>query len=329
MLLINASEIRKLLPMNCAIDCVEAAFAATTAGDTNTPLRTRINAEDGTFLFMPTYSPKAGAAALKTISIYPYNAEKGLPTAPATVQVIDGDTGIPLALMDGDALTRLRTGASTGAAMRHLANPSSRIAVLVGTGGQAATQALAMITALPELTELRIVNPIYEDAERFASELQLPAGFGGKITTWDNADEAAKDADVITLVTSSTKPVLSARNLKPGVTISCVGSYQPHMQECGSDIIARADLIVCDHVESALAESGDLIIPIDEGVIDRSQVITELGGVISGQQTGRTSGEQVIVYETVGVAAQDLWAAQEVLTQAQRAGVGTNWDPTA
>lgn len=330
MLLLNADDIWQVYTMGDAIRDIEAALVATVEGAALTPLRTQIPAEERTFLMMPSYSAGIEAAAVKTIAICPGNADRGLPTAPATIVLLDGDTGMPRALLDGATVTQMRTGASSGAAFRHLGRPDARTGLIVGTGSQALTQVLALLEAAPDLTELRVANPYEGEADAFLDRLRAhPAfqalHFGGQLRAFCDADAAATDADLITLVTSSTSPVLSAQALSPGATVSCVGSYRPDMQECGSDIMAAADLIVCDDVEAALEESGDLLTPLKEGVISRDDLGCALGDVIAGRHPGRTSPDDLIVYETVGVGAMDLWAAHAIVAAAQGAGVGTTW----
>ncbi|MDO5721895.1 MAG: hypothetical protein Q4P06_05055 [Actinomycetaceae bacterium] len=331
MRLLTGPEIWSVYSMRQALEDVAKAFVATSRGEADLPLRTRINVDERrTFLVMPAYSASVNAGAVKTIGLYPDNAKRGLPTAPATTVVVDGDTGAVTAVLDGDTVTKIRTGASSGVAFKYLATPDARVGVLVGTGGQAFTQVLAMVTALPDLQQVRVVNPDAKLAEDFVNRLQswepfTASGFTGEVVTMTDADEAAEGADAIILVTSSHEPVLSARNIKPGCVISCVGSYQPHMQECGADIVKLADRIVCDQVEACVEESGDLIIPLNDGLIRRDQLDTEIGQVISGEKPGRTDEGDVIVYETVGVGTQDLWTGLAIVEAAQAADVGTVW----
>ncbi|MDO5729252.1 MAG: hypothetical protein Q4P71_06480 [Actinomycetaceae bacterium] len=331
MRLLTDSDIWSVYSMSQALDDVANAFVATSANEVDLPLRTRISINDRrTLLMMPSYSSKVNAAAVKTIGLYPDNAKHNLPTAPATTILIDTETGQVRALLDGDTVTKIRTGASSGVAFRYLARPDSRIGVVVGTGGQAYTQLLAMVTALPSLEDVRIVNRNRGRAAAFVDKIQswqpfIDSGYSGTVSIETDSDTAADGADVIILVTSSHEPVVSAQNLKPGCTISCVGSYQPHMQECGSDIVERADRIVCDQVEACLEESGDLIIPLKKGLIDESKISDEIGEIIAGKKPGRSSDDEIILYETVGVGTQDLWAAARIAEAAEKRGVGAEW----
>lgn len=331
MKLLNREDIWKVYSMREALADIAQAFVANYQEKTKSPLRTRINIDNRrTLLMMPCYSAEVEAASVKTIGLYPDNAANNLPTAPAMVLLMDGKTAEFRALLDGDTVTKIRTGASSGIAFQYLGIKNPQIGVLIGTGGQAYTQVLAMIAAAPSLQEIRIVNPEKQLAESFLETLvAMPqyqdSGFAGKLVLYTDSDEAALNADLIILVTSATAPVLGAKNLKPGVTISCVGSYQPHMQECGADIMNLADKIYCDDVEAALEESGDLIIPLEKGLIRKSDIIGSIGQVISGDLPARENDSEIIVYETVGIGAQDLWAANAITNRAVAVGVGSDW----
>lgn len=326
MKLLNRDDILACYTMEDALDDVQRAFEAQVAGKTDNPLRTKIVVDDRrTQLIMSCYSPLIDATAVKTICLYPDNAKAGLPTAPAQIVLIDGKTGMTSAVLDGDTVTKMRTGASSGVAFRHLGVSHPTIATVIGTGGQAYTQALATLAAAPTLTDLRISGLHLDQVNAFIDNLKkhplFPTHTNVTIQAFDDNEAAVSNADLIVIVTSATQPVVSASNIKPGATISCVGSYQPHMQECGSDIMAKADKIFCDDVEAALEESGDLIIPLGDGTITRDKIVGSVADVSNGSLPGREDDQQIIVYETVGIGAQDLFAAAHVVEVAGEAGM--------
>ena len=334
MRLLSAQDIWAAYSMEQAIDDVAAAFAAQATGRTDTPLRTRLNLDsERTVLAMPCYGADLEALSVKMIALYPGNARRGLPTAPASVLLLDAATGLTRALLDGDTVTRIRTGASSGLAFRLLGDPGAEVGTVIGSGGQALTQVLAMATAAPTLRELRVVSRSRERAEALISQVRAHpwleatglAERGGSLVAMTDADAATADAALVTLATSARQPVIRADALAPGATVSCVGSYQPHMQECGTDTMVAADAIYCDDVEAALAESGDLIVPLGSGAISQDKIVGSIGQLVAGQVPGRHSASDLIVYETVGVAAQDLWTAQAVTSAAEAAGTGMVW----
>ena len=328
MLLLNEKEIKSVVTMREVIEADKKAFQMIANGDVEVPLRTGIKApaHDAEFLFMPSYAPAEEVAAIKVINIFPHNPAMGLNASPAQVLLIDGKTGVIVALMDGAAVTKLRTGASSGAAFDLLGRKDCRIGGLIGTGGQAPTQLEAMV-AVRQLEEVRVFDLNSEQCERFCEKMQKElAGYGAKIVPVRSADEATVDADLFITMTPSAEPVFDGTKIKPGCTISCVGTYEPHKHEMDPAVLPRASKIICDHKETALSETGDLLIPIADGIITEDDVLGSLGDVIEGRIPGRESDDEIIVYETVGVGSQDLMAAKLIYEKALEAGVGTVWE---
>lgn len=314
--------------MKDAIEADKRAFQLVVEGKCNAPLRTNIQApkQDGCFLFMPAYVEEMDTASLKIINIFPHNIDNGIPSSPAQVLLIDGTNGLVTAVLDGTYVTQMRTGAASGAAFDVLAKQDCRIGALIGTGGQAATQLEAMLAAR-KLEEVRVYDLNYERTEAFARQMQEELnGYGVKIIAVNSSDEAVENADLLITVTPSSKPVFDATKVKAGATISCVGAYQHHMQEMDPAILPRASKIYFDSKEAVLSESGDILIPLEQGIITEEDFKGDLGDVINGKVIGRENDEEIIVFETVGVATQDLMAAKTIYDKAVEAGVGTNWN---
>ncbi len=327
MLLLSREDIKKVFPMRDAVEADKKAFALVAEGKCETPLRTKILApeHDGCFLFMPAYAPELDAASLKAVNIFPKNAESGLPVCPAQVLLIDGKTGAITAVLDGTYVTELRTGASSGAAFDLLARKDCRIGALIGTGGQAACQLEAML-AVRNLEEVRVCARNYEKTVRFAEKMQEELkDYGTRITAVRTSDEAIDDADLIVTATPSSEPVFDGAKVKKGCTISCVGAYQHHMQELDPAVLPRASKIYFDSKGAVLSESGDILIPLEKGIITEDDFTGDIGAVVNGELIGRENDEEIIVYETVGVGAQDLVTAKMVYDKAVEAGVGTQW----
>lgn len=328
MLLLSRADIKKVFSIQDAIEADKQAFTLVSEGKCDLPLRTNIQAPkyDGCFLFMPAYIEAMDTASLKTVNIFPHNIDNGLPSSPAQVLLIDGKTGVVTAILDGTYITQLRTGASSGAAFDVLAKQSCRIGALIGTGGQAATQLEAMI-AVRKLEEVRVYDLNYERTVEFAQRMQEELiSYGTKITAVKSSDEAIDDADLLITVTPSSKPVFDGTKIKKGCTISCVGAYQHHMQEMDPSVLPRASKIYFDSQEAVLSESGDILIPLEQGIITEDDFTGDIGRVIKGELAGRENDDEIIVYETVGVGAQDLVTAKAVYENALKAGVGTLWE---
>ena len=328
MLLLSREDIKKVFTIKDAIEADKKAFRLVVEGKCDAPLRTNIQApkHDGCFLFMPAYVEEMDTASLKIINIFPHNIDNGIPSSPAQVLLIDGKTGIVTAVLDGTYVTQLRTGAASGAAFDVLARKDARIGALIGTGGQAATQLEAMMAAR-DLEEVRVYDLNYERTQEFAARMQEELkDYGTKIVAVRSSDEAVEGADLLITVTPSSKPVFDGTKVKDGATISCVGAYQHHMQEMDPRILTRASKIFFDSEDAVLSESGDILIPLEEGIITKDDFTGDLGDVIRGKIAGREHDDEIIVFETVGVATQDLVAAKEIYDKAVAAGVGTNWN---
>jgi ornithine cyclodeaminase len=327
MILLNREDIKSVVTMKDMIEAVKTAFKMTVDGTVKTPLRTVIDGKyDGAFLFMPSYAPELDAAAVKVIDIFPHNVDNGLMTSPAQVMLIDGKTGYVISMLDGTYVTQLRTGASSGAAFDLLAKKECKKGALIGTGGQAATQLEAMLCAR-QLEEVRIFDLNAERCQAFVDRMQTElASYGVKFIAATSSDECIEDADLIITVTPSPKPVFDGTKVKSGATVSCVGTYEPHKHEMDPAILPRASKIICDSKEAALSETGDLLIPIADGLITEDDIQGSLGDIINGTIVGRENDDEIIVYETVGVAAQDLVAAKIIYDKAAAAGKGINWE---
>lgn len=327
MLLLNREDIASVFTTRDAIEAVKDAFRMTEEGKIDSPLRTVINGKyDGAFLFMPAYAPDIDAASVKVIDIFPHNIDNGLMTSPAQVLLIDGATGYIAALLDGTYVTQLRTGASSGAAFDLLAKKDCRKGALIGTGGQAATQLASMLEARRP-SEVKVFDLNQERCAAFCEKMsEQLAAYGASITPAATSDECIDDADLIITVTPSPVPVFDGAKVKAGATISCVGTYEPNKHEMDPAILPRASKIICDSKAAALSETGDLLIPIADGLITEDDIMGSLGDVILGQIPGRENDEEIIVYETVGIAAQDLVTARAIYDKAVAAGIGTKWE---
>lgn len=328
MLLLSREDIKKVFTMKDAIEADKTAFRIVSEGKCDSPIRTNIQAPkyDGSFLFMPAYVEEMDTASLKVVNVFPHNIDQGLPSAPAQVFLIDGKTGIVAAVLDGTYVTQIRTGAASGAAFDLLAKKDCRIGALIGTGGQAAAQLEAML-AVRNLDEVRVFDVNPERTRTFAEQMNVELKkYGAQIIAVKSSDEAVEGADLLVTVTPSCKPVFDASKVKEGATISCVGAYQPHMQEMDPEILPRASKIYFDSREAVLAESGDILIPLQSGKITESDFTGDLGQLIKGEIKGRENDQEIIIFETVGVATQDLIAAKEIYEKAKEAGIGMEWN---
>lgn len=325
-LILREEDILKAVDIKDIIEADKEALKNYSDGGSDIPLRTVIDVDkdsSSTAIFMPGYIKDKNALGMKIIDIYPDNIEKGLVTSPSTMILIDNDNGFVKAILDGTILTRLRTGAVSGAATEVLANEDARSFLLIGTGGQAGTQ-LEAVLAVRDIEEAYVFDVNYERAEAFAKEMnEKLKGYGAKILAIKGLDEVLGDVDIITTVTTSKKPVFDGNKVKKGVHVNSVGSYTPDMQETPPELLVRADKIFTDTKEGVIEEAGDVIIPISEGKISKEKVAHELGDLLLGREVGRESKEEITWFKTVGFAGLDLVAGEKIYQLAKDKGIGT------
>lgn len=321
MLILNAAEVSKALPMSEAIEAMKNAYAALSSGTAIVPLRTRLSipGSEALSLFMPAYVRSADdqALAIKVVSLFPGNLARGLAYIQAAVLVFDPETGRALALLEGSSLTAIRTGAAGGAAIDLLARKESKIVAIFGAGTQGRTQLEAACSARKIETAF-IFDADTEKARTFADEMEVLIK---DIRVAQSAKEAIEHADIICTATTSTKPVFDDRDLRAGTHISAVGSYTPEMQEVPAETLQRARIFV-DARAAVLEEAGDIIQPLRAGLFDKTHICGELGEVVLGRIPGRGSDEEITYFKSVGVAVQDAMAAQLALTNARKMNIG-------
>lgn len=324
MLILNAADVRAALPMLAAIDAMRRAFLALTGGRADVPRRIHLDIprHNGISLTMPAFvDDDAGQAlAVKVVNLFARNAARGLARIQSAVIAMEPDTGRPLALLDGAALTAIRTGAASGLAADLLARADSATVALFGAGVQARTQ-LEAVCCVRKIHSVRIYDPSPQAARTFAEALAGTPGFPPAIHVADSPRAALAGADIALAATTSRTPIFDDADLPDGSHVSAIGSYQPDVREIPAATVARARVFV-DSRPAALEEAGDLILPIRDGLITPDHIVAEMGELLMGQVQGRTAPKQVTFFKSVGVAVQDALAAQAALARANEAGLG-------
>jgi len=256
---------------------------------------------------------------LKLLTQFSDNGRLGLPLIQAVVLLADAVNGRLLAIVDGSAITALRTGAASGVATRLLASPSADTAAIFGAGVQARTQLEAVCT-VRQIKQARVFDCCRAAAETFAQDMSSRLGI--PVLVASSAAEALAGAQVVCTATTSSSPVFADGDLAAGVHINAVGSWRPQTAEIPSDTVRRARVFV-DHRVAALEEAGDLLMPLREGRITAEHVRTELGDLIANRVAGRQTNDEVTLFKSVGLAVQDLFAASRAVEDARRLGIGT------
>jgi ornithine cyclodeaminase len=324
MLILNADDVRKALPMKEGIEAMKWAYASLSDGTAVVPLRTRlpISNHDALSLFMPAYmkTDSGEALAVKVVSLFPGNPPRGLAYIQAAVLVLEPDTGRAAALLEGSTLTAIRTGAGSGAAIDLLARKDSQVVAIFGAGTQGRTQLEAACTARKIETAF-IYDSSREKAEEYVRQMAGYRSITNDVRVADSPREAVENADIICTATTSSTAVFDDNDVKSGTHISAIGAYTPEMQEVPIETLARARIVV-DSYSTVIEEAGDIVKAIRAGAIEESNIYAELGEIVLGKKPGRESDDQITFFKSVGNAVQDAVAAQLALKNARAMNLG-------
>jgi ornithine cyclodeaminase/alanine dehydrogenase-like protein (mu-crystallin family) len=317
----SAREIERLLPMDACIEVMARALADLERGQLSQPLRSVfvLPGTNGAMAWMPAH--RAGPQAvfgMKVLCVMPGNPTKGLDSHQGQVLLADGETGQLRAVLDASAVTAIRTAAVSALATRLLARTNACVLAIVGTGVQAHKH-LESIPLVRPIARVRVAGRTPECAVKFA--LEAAKRFAFPIEAAENAQAAVCDADIVVTATSSTTPVLARHWLAPGVHVNAIGASRPTHHELDMETIADACLFT-DRRESLEHEAGEYRMAIEQGRITNSHVRGELGELLTGKRQGRTSDDQLTLFRSLGLAAEDLAAAEYVLEKAKENGLG-------
>lgn len=318
--MLTRDDLEKVLSMKDVIGVVEKAFAELARGTAHVPLRPKIFLEKyrGVMLYMPSYLSEMDALGMKVVSVYEENTQLGLPTIFAMVLLNDPKTGAPLSLMEGGFITAMRTGAASGVATKYLARKDASVVGVIGTGAQARTQLWA-VCEVRNIEKVYAYDIILERAKKYAKEMSRRLNV--EIIPVDSAESATRNVDILILATTAKEPVIEGDWINPGTHINSIGWMGKDARELDSKTVKRAKVVV-DSREAVLAESGDIIIPIKEGVITADHIYAELGEIIIGNKPGRISDEEITLWKSVGLAIQDAATAKLAYERAIERNIG-------
>jgi alanine dehydrogenase len=319
-LIANQEQVTALLPMSECIEVMEATLKMLAQGEALLPLRTMMALPDRSDLLglMPAYLRGIQALGVKVIAAFPSNAGTEYDSHKGVVLLFDGEHGLLRAVVDGTAITAIRTAAVSGVATRLLARPDAGDLALIGAGTQAITH-LAAMRHVRSLRRVRVFSVPVEGAHQFATRESERHGLA--IEVMPTAQEAVKGADLICTVSTSHEPVVKGEWLAPGAHINAVGAFSPTTRELDTATVVKSRLYV-DRREATLSEAGEFLIPKREGVIDERHIVGEIGEVLVGRVQGRRSPEEITLFKSLGIAVEDLAAADHVLKKAKENGAG-------
>lgn len=321
-LILNHDEVDDLLSMKDCIAVMRDALTSLARGDVFQPLRTIIRPPklDGLMGLMPSFiSGERTAIGLKAISVFPGNAAKGKDIHQGVVLLLSPETGELMAMMNASAITAIRTAAVSAVATDLLTNPDAGELAIIGVGVQARSHLKAMSEVRP-IKRCRVAARNIERAQAFASEMQDKFSF--PIEAVNSVQEALKGSDLIVTATTSSEPVLKREWISPGAHINAVGASTPNAREIDSETMASASLYV-DRRESTINESGDYLFALQDGAITADHIRAEIGELLIGEKPGRTSPNEITLFKSLGLAVEDVAAANFLYNKANESGFGT------
>jgi len=321
-LVLTHQDVEELMPVSECIPVMAEALADLARGSTFLPLRMVITPPGaaGDMALMPAYRSGARSGyGVKVVCFFPNNPSKGLDSHQGSVMLFSGETGELLALMNASAITAIRTAAVSGVATQLLASENANELAIIGSGVQARAHLQAM-TCVRNIKRARVASLRFDNAKRFADEFAPRYSF--PIEPVESIERAVNGADLIVTATTAETPILRLEWLSAGAHLNVVGSSIPKTREVDSATIAAASLFV-DRRESTINEGGDYLFALREGAIGPDHIKAEIGELVIGSKTGRTSPGEITIFKSLGLAVEDLASADYLYRKAQTSSKGS------
>lgn len=300
MLSLNEEQVRQLTGINAVIEAIRAAFTREFSATLRMPVRSSLPLPNGgVLMMMPAYDSELGVAGVKTVTVTEVSGVN------ASYELFDPTTGAALARMEANWLTDLRTAATSAVAADLMAPPQSRVLGIFGAGRQAEAH-IAVLTQVRKFTRILVCGSLNSDVQPFCRRMSEIHGI--EVIPAD-PETCIRQSDVVCTCTTSSIPVFDGRWLKPGMHINAIGAFQPDTREVDDETMRRSRVVV-DTYDGALAEAGDVLIPLKNGAITRAQIIGDLHQIASGKMQGRTGPEDITLFKSVGCALEDLVTAR-------------------
>jgi ornithine cyclodeaminase/alanine dehydrogenase-like protein (mu-crystallin family) len=320
MIVLMQGDVVELLSMAECIEVMGSTLAALARGESLLPLRTvvRLPNDKDFFAVMPAYVGMPASMGAKVITVFNDNHGTELDSHQGAVLLFDVKNGSLCAVLDATAITAIRTAAVSALATKHLARPDADDLAILGSGVQARSH-LEAIPCVRPIKRVRIWSRTRAHAQQLADAHR---GRFQSISVHDDAESAVRGASIICTVTSSNEPVLLGGWLAAGTHVNAVGVSQPKAREIDTEVVTRASLFV-DRRDSALKEPGDILQPLSEGAITPEHIRAEIGEVVAGKKPGRRSTDEITLFKSLGLAVEDIAAAQHVYVKALERNIGT------
>ncbi|MSP37970.1 MAG: ornithine cyclodeaminase family protein [Deltaproteobacteria bacterium] len=322
MLALSETQVQSLIDIDELIAALERAHVQYSTGKAVMPVRLVVPLPqiDGRITSMPGYLCDDKALGMKVVTYFQDNPKQNLPAILATIMLFSSATGKMIAVMDGGYITAIRTACASALATQALANPDTPVLGILGAGVQARAHIQAL-NRVRKLSRIKLYSPSGKSATTIKNEMEKQIGIPIQICR--NAEEVVRGSDLLVTVTTAKEPIVIAEWLKPGVHINAVGSHRPDQREIDSATLKRAKVVV-DSRPAIMAECGDILLALKEKSITEANIHGEIGEVLAGTKAGRINGDEITLYKSVGIAIQDVAAAQLVYRKALAQNVGTN-----
>jgi alanine dehydrogenase len=322
--ILGSDDVESVLGMEDVLHLVEDVFVERGRGRTQMPPKSYLffTAHHGDLRVMPAYLEALDQAGVKLVNVHPENPTRhGLPTVLATIVLVSPATGEPLCIMDGTVLTAMRTAAASGVATKYMARPEAHTLGVIGAGYQSRYQ-LEAIARVRRVDAVAIYDTVTEKAEALALLAGNQLGLKARVSA--TIEETIRGSDILVTVTPSRSPIVSDEWVKAGMHINCVGADAPGKQELDAAILRRARIVIDDWEQAS--HSGEINVPLSKGELQREDVRAEIGEVVAGLKEGRTSESEITVFDTTGLAIQDIVCAWKAYELAEQRSVGMQID---
>lgn len=319
MLILNQEEVKQIIPLteiNKVVKQIELAFSKFGKGEVDMPPKTYLyfKKDNGDLRVMPSFSEELKMAGTKIVNVHPDNPKSSLPTVGAVIVLNDAKTGAPLALLDGTYITGMRTGAAGAVATKYLARKDAKTLGVVGAGQQALFQ-IAATASVIKLQDIFVYDVNEKNIEKLAAGLEK---IGIKIKK-ASLEEVSKQ-DILTTTTPSRSPIVKNDWVVPGMHINAVGADAEGKEELDPAILKRAKIVIDDWAQAS--HSGEINVPVSKGIISKNDIYGSLGEVVAGIKKGRENENEITVFDSTGLALQDLFTAAMVYEEALKKGIG-------
>ncbi len=318
-LVLSQSQIKKIIPLSeikRVIERVERAFASYGRKKVQMPAKNYLYFEKyhGDLRIMPSFAPELDMAGTKIVNVHPQNPKKGLPTVIAAIVLNEAKTGLPVALLDGTYITGMRTGAAGGVATKYLARKNAKTLGVVGAGVQSLFQ-IAAICQVRKIEEILVFDINQAKTKWLSKQLK---SLKIKIKKASLAETARQD--ILVTVTPSEKPIIKKEWIKPGTHINAIGADAKDKEELDPMILKKGKIFIDDWAQAS--HSGEINVPLSKGIIREKDVYASLGEIVSGQKIGRTNDKEITIFDSTGLAIQDLFTAHLVYQIAKKKNIG-------